>query len=125
MRPDGPAAAVRRWTERRARAEAATSRAIHSLERKGLLVRQRNERTGRSLLRFPELGPLPAWEELAQAEEDLSAHCRRMAGEWRDLAARAAKRAERIRAERAEGSTQQERELDLRLIGRLESGKRE
>lgn len=122
-RPDGPAAAVRHWTERRARAEAATSRAIQSLERKGLLVRERNERTGRSLLRSPGIATLPAWEELARAEEDLSAHCRRMADEWRALAARASRRAELVRVERAEGTTEEEREADLRAVSRLESGK--
>lgn len=123
-RPHGSSAVVTHWTERRGRAEAALTRAIQSLERKGLIVRERNERTGRALLRSPDMGALPSWEELARAEEDLAAHCRRMAGEWRDLAFRAAKRAERIRSDRGEATTEAEREGDLEVVNRLESGKR-
>ncbi len=123
-RPAGTGTLTRAWAERRARAEAATTRAIQSLERKGLVVRERNERTGRSLLRSPDVRGLPAWEELARAEEDLAAHCRRRAEEWRELAGRASRRAERIRADREEGGTEQERVADLAEVGRLESGQR-
>lgn len=123
-RPAGPPSATRSWVGRRGRAEAATTRAIQSLERKGLLVRERNERTGRALLRVPGAGALPSWEEMARAEEDLAAHCRRMASAWQEVAGRASRRAERIRSEREDSTTEAERLSDLRLVSGLESGQR-
>jgi DNA-binding MarR family transcriptional regulator len=105
---------------RRARAEAALSRAIVSLERKGLLVRERNVRTGRTLLRTAGDVKLPEWEEMARAEEDLAAHCRRVAGTWRALARRALQRAEAVRAERSADATEGERSADLAEINQLQ-----
>lgn len=105
---------------RRARAEAALSRAIVSLERKGLVVRERNARTGRTLLRSTDELRLPDWEEMARAEEDLAAHCRRIATTWRALARRALDRAEAVRAERSADATELERSADLAEIDRLQ-----
>lgn len=105
---------------RRARAEAALSRAIVSLERKGLVVRERNARTGRTLLRTTDEPRLPEWEEMARAEEDLAAHCRRVAGAWRTLARRALERAEAVRTVRSADTTEVERSVDLAEINRLQ-----
>lgn len=106
----------------RARAEAAVSRAIQSLVRKKLLVSQRNRQTGRTLLRAVAMEALPEWEEIARAEEDLAVHCRKQAREWQRLATRASLRAKRIRAERSVESTDLDRQQDLELVARLESG---
>ena len=115
---DGAAAAVQDRL-RRARAEAALSRAILSLERKGLIVRERNARTGRTLLRSADRQPLPEWEEMARAEEDLAAHCRRLASSWRSLARRAQQRADAVRAGRSADATEIERQTDLDEMARL------
>ncbi|MDQ6846702.1 MAG: hypothetical protein M3019_03840 [Candidatus Dormibacteraeota bacterium] len=104
----------------RARAEAAVSRAILTLERKGLLVRERNPRTGRTALRGADQPSLPVWELLARAEEDLAVHCRRNAAGWQGLAGRARRRAQTIRRERSTSNSDQEREDDLQLMRRLE-----
>src|SRR4051812_14379591 len=77
----------------RSSAEAAVSRAIRSLEQKGLVVRERNPRTGRTWVRAPGASALPRWEQLARAEEDLAAHCRLRASEWLRLASHADGRA--------------------------------
>lgn len=109
---------------RRARAEAALSRAILSLERKGLLVRERNPRTGRTMLRSADRPQLPEWEEMARAEEDLAVHCRRVAASWRTLARRAQERAESVRAERSALSTEKDRQVDLKEMARLQGERR-
>lgn len=106
---------------RRARAEAALSRAIQSLERKGLIVRERNARTGRTLLRSADRQSLPEWEEIARAEEDLAAHCRRVASSWRTLARRAQLRADSVRTQRTTDATEAERQTDLEEMARLQS----
>ncbi|GAC1701927.1 MAG: hypothetical protein NVS9B6_17450 [Candidatus Limnocylindrales bacterium] len=111
------------WRRKRDRAQASVSRAIASLEAKGLLVRDRNDRTGRILLSAGP-GPLPAWEQDARSEEDLAAHARRMAAEWRGVASRASRRAERIRMERSYLGTEAERTEDLGTVTRLEGAGR-
>lgn len=116
---DGTQAAVQDRL-RRARAEAALSRAILSLERKGLIVRERNARTGRTLLRSADRPELPEWEEMARAEEDLAAHCRRVASSWRTLARRAQQRADAVRTERSSEATEAERQTDLEEMVRLQ-----
>lgn len=105
---------------RRARAEAALSRAILSLERKGLIARERNRRTGRTFLRSAGDDSVPTWEQLARAEEDLAAHCGQVSRRWADLGRRARHRAETIRAERSEVSTEEGRSVDLEALARLE-----
>ena len=116
----GGSASATQQRLRRARAEAALSRAIVSLERKGLVVRERNARTGRTLLRSTDELQLPEWEEMARAEEDLATHCRRVAGTWRALARRALERAEAVRADRSADATEAERATDLAEINRLQ-----
>lgn len=105
---------------RRARAEAAVSRALVSLERKGLVIRDRNEVTGRTMIRTPSNAALPGWEQMARAEEDLAVHFSRLAREWEQLALRARRRAVRIRADRSEAAVQAERASDLDAVARLE-----
>lgn len=124
-RPQSPAAAGRRWQQRRARAEAAVSRAILSLERKNLLWRERNQRTGRTLLRAHATAALPEWEQIARGEEDLAAHCRKTAAAWSELAVRATRRAAVVRDERGTSSTEAERRRDIDAVAGLEpSGRR-
>jgi DNA-binding MarR family transcriptional regulator len=96
------------------------SRAILSLERKGLVLRERNARTGRTLLRSADRRQLPDWEEMARAEEDLAAHCRRVATSWRTLARRAQQRADSVRSLRSADATESERQTDLGELARLQ-----
>jgi DNA-binding MarR family transcriptional regulator len=104
----------------RARAEAAVSRAIRSLEEKGFVVRERDDRTRRTSVRLPGESSLPRWEQLARAEEDLAAHCRQRAAEWQQLAARARTRASRLRSELSSAGTEDDRRRDIERIERLE-----
>ena len=122
--PLGRTAALREQ-QSRARAEAAVSRAIVSLERKQLLIREHNARTGRTLLLSPGRVHLPAWEEMARAEEDLAAHALRVADSWTALARRAQRRAAAVRTDRAVEGTEAERRADLDEIDRMqpESGR--
>ena len=96
-------------------AEAAVSRAIGSLQRKGLLVRDRNRDTGRTLLRSSTAVDNPEWELVARAEEDFSAHAAAMARRWRALSNRARQRAARLRVDRSPDGTEDERRLDIEL----------
>lgn len=123
-RPASGEARIKAWRRRRDRAEAAVSRALLSLERKGLAHRDRNDRSGRTLIRADSVQGLPEWEELARAEEDMAAHCRKLAGRWEVLAARAQRRAEKIRGERSAAATELERTRDLRAVDALERGER-
>jgi len=109
---------------RRATAEAAVSRALRSLEAKGLVVRERDSRTGRTSVRAPGMQALPRWEQLARAEEDLAAHCRQRARDWQQLASRATRRAARLRSDRASEGTEPERTADLERIARLDQRRR-
>ena len=104
----------------RARAESAVSRAIRSLERKGLVVRDRDPRTGRTSVRTPGDAALPLWEQLARAEEDLAAHCRQRAQDWHELASGASRRARQLRLDRSSAGTEAERNADLDRLARLE-----
>ena len=106
----------------RALAEAAISRAIVSLERKGLIVREHNRNTGRTTLRSPGQKQLPVWEETARAEEDMAAHCLRLSRAWSELARKSQSRAKVLRAERSVDSTESERRDDLKAIEKMEAG---
>ena len=99
----------------RALAEAAVSRAIGSLQRKGLVVRDRNRHTGRTLLRSTAAVDDPAWELVARAEEDFSAHAAAMARQWQSFSTRARQRAGRVRVDRSPDGTEDERRLDMEL----------
>ena len=118
--PRGRTAAMREQ-QARARAEAAVSRAIVSLVRKKLVVREHNPRTGRTLLLSPERVQLPDWEEMARAEEDLAAHAMGVADSWTALARRAQKRAAALRTDRAVEGTEAERRADLAEIDRMQA----
>lgn len=109
---------------RRASAEAAMSRAVVSLERKGLVVREVNPTTRRVLVRLRECTALPPWEEMARAEEDMGAHCMKQAAAWVTLARRLFARAVAIRAVRSVAGSEAERQADLDTIQRLEDGLR-
>ena len=111
--PDHTARAARARVEGRALAEAAVSRAIGSLQRKGLVVRDRNRVTGRTLLRSPAAVEEPSWELVARAEEDFSVHAAAMARHWRSLATRARQRAARLRVDRSPDATEDERRHDM------------
>lgn len=117
--------AARQHQRERARAEAAISRAIVSLERKELVVREHNPHTGRTLLRSPDQPRLPDWEEIARAEEDLAAFCLRMARDWTGLARRSQRRAAAVRAERSVEETETERQADLAAIDRMQGEERD
>lgn len=117
--------AARQHQRERARAEAAISRAIVSLERKALVVRDHNPRTGRTLLRSPGQPRLPDWEEIARAEEDLAAFCLRMAKDWTTLARRSQRRAAAVRADRSVEDTEDERRTDLAEIDRMQGEERD
>jgi DNA-binding MarR family transcriptional regulator len=106
--------------EARARAEAAVSRAIRSLEEKGFVVRERDARTRRTSVRVADQTSLPRWEQLARAEEDLAAHCRQRAHEWQQLAGRATKRASRLRSDQSSAGTEEDRRRDIERIESLE-----
>ena len=120
-RPQGEPESTR-WDGQRARAEATISRAIRSLEVKKLVRRQRNARTGRTLIQLAGITDLPDWERMARGEEDLAAHYRHRAREWSELARRAQARAERVRDERSYESTEEERADDLDIASGLEAG---
>ena len=107
---------------RRASAEATTSRAIVSLERKGFVVREVNPTTRRVFVRSRDCTRLPDWEEIARAEEDMGAHCKKRAAAWTSLAHRLSRRASAIRAARSLEGTDAERQVDLDEIRRLEGG---
>lgn len=119
--PDGDGADVDA-KGRRARAESAVSRAIRSLEHKGLVVRERDARTRRTFVRTPGDTTVPRWEQLARAEEDLSAHCRQRARAWQELAASAGRRARQLRVDRSSAGTEVDRARDLERLARLEGG---
>lgn len=100
------------------------SRAVVSLERKGLVVREVNPTTRRVLIRLRECTVLPHWEEMARAEEDMGAHCMKQAAAWGALARRLFARAVAIRTVRSVAGSEAERQADLDTIQRLEAGLR-
>jgi DNA-binding MarR family transcriptional regulator len=108
------------WRKNRSRAESAVSRAIRSLETKGMLVRERDPRTGRTSVRLPGDTREPVWEQLARAEEDLAVHCRQRARELQALASRASRRAQQLRVDHSTDATDPERSRDLRRLAELE-----
>lgn len=105
----------------RTAAEATVSRAIASLERKGLVLREHNHRTGRTFVRSTRHRVLPEWEQIARAEEDLAAHCMQLAKQWMALARRSHGRAGAVRRSRSVDATESERLADLAEIDSLQS----
>ena len=103
----------------RALAHAGLSRALLTLERKGLIVRERDPGNTTTLVRAAGLTTLPDWEQLARAEEDLATHCGKTADTWDRLARRARQRARSIRSDRSVSSCDGERQADLAELNRL------
>jgi DNA-binding MarR family transcriptional regulator len=120
LKPPGGTAGGDDWRRQRSRAESAVSRAIRSLESKGMVARERDPRTGRTSVRLPGDTKVPMWEQLARAEEDLAAHCRQRARDLQQLASRATRRAQQLRVDRASDSTELDRSHDLRRLAELE-----
>ena len=100
--------------------EATVSRAIASLARKGLITRDRQRASGRTLLRTTRVGALlPDWESVAREEEKFAAQAASRADHWRTLASRARLRALRLREERRLDATGDERAMDIHVAERL------
>ena len=119
-RADEPWANVRANATHRTLAEATVSRAIRSLVRKGLIVRERQSGSGRTILRSVHATEaLPDWEHAARAEEDFAAQASSRADHWRTLAIRARQRALRLRTDRQVDSTDDERRIDTQVSERL------
>lgn len=104
--------AVLNGRRRRSLAQSGTSRALAALERKGLIVKEREQISGSILIRLACLKQLPVWEELARAEDDFAARCAEAAAAWRTLERRARLRAEHIRRERLLVVSEHERRVD-------------
>lgn len=107
-------------TTRRTTLETSVSRAIRSLVRKGLIVREQQRGTRRAILRVrrPQAPP-PDWERIARGEEDFAAQAASWAAHWHTLAVRARARAIQLRKERRVAVTRAERALDARVAARL------
>ena len=103
----------------RALAHAGLSRALLTLERKGLIVKERDPSNTTTLLFAANLTTLPEWEQLARAEEDLAAHCGRTAAAFDALARRARSRARSIRTQRSADACDGERNADLATLDQL------
>lgn len=104
------------WRARRANAQSAVSRAISSLQAKGLLVIERTS-GGRTLLREPAVTVIPPWEQAARSDEEMAARCLQLARELRTMARRARDRATSVRDRRSDAGTLADRAVDVRRIG--------
>ena len=93
--------------------ESTLSRALRTLERKGLVVRVVNRPTRETLISMADPPAPPAWERQARAELVLAARCEAVSAELAELARRARVRAVRLREERSLTSTMQERASDV------------
>ena len=89
----------------RQNAESTLSRALRSLERKGLIVRSVNESTRRTHISTARPLARWKWERNAVAEEEFAARCDALSAELCELARNARTRALRIHTERAPMST--------------------
>ena len=93
-------------------AESTLSRALRSLERKGLIVRSYSHSTKHTLVWLPNPPAPPGWEREAQAEETFAGRCDAVIAELTELARRARRRAARLRMERSSASTMAENASD-------------
>lgn len=114
----------RRHGMQRALAESKLSRAVSSLERKGLIRRERQAKTGIVVVRALTRTRLPIWERDARADDDAETYCRQMATQWAALAQRFGSRAASIRAARTATGFDVDRRSDLAEIKRLQSPQR-
>lgn len=94
-------------------AESTLSRALRSLERKGLIVRSYNHSTKHTLVWLPNPPAPPEWEREARTEETFAARCDAVIGELTELARRARRRAARLRMERTSTATMAENASDV------------
>lgn len=94
-------------------AESTLSRALRSLERKGLIVRSYSHSTKHTLVWLPNPPAPPVWEREARAEETFAARCDAVIAELTELARRARRRAGRLRMERSSASTMAENVSDV------------
>jgi DNA-binding MarR family transcriptional regulator len=108
---------------RRAVAEAALSRAVSSLERKGLVRRDRHPATGNVVLRAAGHTHIPDWERCARSDEAMEAYCQRLAAQWTALAQRFGVRASLLRAVRSTAGTDDERHSDLEQVRQLQTAR--
>ena len=97
----------------RQHAESTLSRALRSLERKGLIVRRYNGPTRQTLVSVTDPPAPPAWEREARFEERFAARCDAVSAELAELARRARRRAIQLRGERRSSSTSRERGSDV------------
>lgn len=97
----------------RQHAESTLSRALRSLERKGLIVRRYNGPTRQTLVSVTDPPAPPAWEREARFEERFAARCDAVSAELAELARRARRRAIQLRGERRSSSTSHERGSDV------------
>ena len=102
-----PQGLARRYTE------STLSRALRSLERKGLIVRTVNRPTRETLISMTDAPAPPVWEREARAELAFAAGCEAVSAEFAELARRARARAVRLREERTLTSTVNERGRDV------------
>lgn len=94
-------------------AESTLSRALRSLERKGLIVRSYSHSTKHTLVWLPNPPSPPVWEREARAEETFAARCDAVIAELTELARRARRRAARLRMERSSAATMAENASDV------------
>ena len=108
-----PRGRARRYTE------STLSRALGSLERKGIVVRVVSRATRETLVSMSDPPALPAWEREARAQLAFAARCDAASAELAELARRARVRAVRLREERALRPTMHDRASDVARGGLL------
>jgi DNA-binding MarR family transcriptional regulator len=94
-------------------AESTLSRALRSLERKGLITRTLSGGTRQTLISVTNPPAPPPWEQDARAEEALATRCDVIAAELAELARRARRRASQLRVERRSTATVLEHNNDI------------
>ena len=119
-RPRGPGH-VERLPAGRAlqNAESTLSRALGSLQRKGLVMRTFNRATRQTLISVTNPPAPPSWEQEARSEEAFAGRCDAVAAELTELARRARMRVVQLRIERGSSATSLERSNDLAHWTRL------
>jgi hypothetical protein len=92
--------------------ESSVSRALRSLERKGLIVRTFSRPTKQALVSLASSHELPAWEVDARVDEAFALRCGVVAARLGELGDRARRRATRLRVERNAHRLAHERVVD-------------
>ena len=103
----------------RENAESTLSRALRSLERKGLIVRTKNRPTKQRLISLTHGPAPPAWERDARADEAFATRCDAMSAELAHLGRRARDRAARLRMERRSVAAGRQRDRDVARCAHL------